>query len=55
MSSSSRVLSTEFKRRLSENWFLHVEASAYVGIDEDDVVYDVRRDSYIGVNLDYGF
>ena len=55
LSSSSRVLSTEFKRRLSENWFLHVEASAYVGIDEDDVVYDVRRDSYIGVNLDYGF
>ena len=55
LDNSSRVLSTEFKRRLSESWSLHVESSAYFGIDEDDVIYDVRRDSFIGVNLDYNF
>ena len=52
---SSRVLGAEFKRRFSDSWSLHVEASAYVGIDKEDVIYAVRRDSYIGVNLDYGF
>ena len=55
LDNDSRVLSAEFKRRLSDSWSLHVEGSAYVGIDEDDVVYEVRRDSYVGVNLDYGF
>ena len=55
LDNGSRVLGAEFKRRLSDSWSLHVEASAYVGIDKDDVVYAVRRDSYIGVNLDYGF
>ena len=55
LDNGSRILSTELKRRLSESWSLHVESSTYFGIDEDDVVYDVRRDSFIGVNLDYNF
>ena len=55
LDNSSRVLSTEFKRRLSESWSLHVESAAYFGIDENDAIYDVRRDSFIGVNLDYNF
>jgi len=52
---SSRVLNADFKRRLSDSWSLHVQSYAYVGIDEDDAMYDVRRDSFIGVNLDYNF
>ena len=55
LDNSSRVLSAEFKRRLSEHWSLHVESFAYLGIDEDDIVYPVRRDSFLGVNLDYSF
>ena len=55
LDNSSHVLSTEFKRRLSESWSLHVESTAYFGIDENDAIYDVRRDSFIGVNLDYNF
>ena len=55
LDNGSRVLSAEFKRRLSESWSLHMEGTAYAGIDEDDVVYDVRRDSFVGVNLDYNF
>ena len=55
LANSTRVLSAEFKRRLSENWSLHVEGTAYVDVDETDVIYEVRRDSFIGVNLDYNF
>ena len=52
---STRVLSAEFKRRLSDSWSLHVESSAYLGVAREDVIDAVRRDSYIGVNLDYNF
>ena len=55
LDNSSRVLSAEFKRRLSDHWSLHVESFAYLGIDEEDIVYPVRRDSFLGVNLDYNF
>ena len=55
LDNSSRVLGAEFKRRLSDNWSLHLEAAAYMGIDEDDAMYVARRDSYLGVNLDYNF
>ena len=65
----SRILNAEFKRRLTENWSLHVESTAYLEIDEGylvepvglfeglrrEVIYPARRDSYIGVNLDYHF
>ena len=55
LDSSSRILSAEFKRRLSDHWSLHAESFAYLGIDEKDIVYPVRRDSFLGVNLDYSF
>ena len=55
LDNSSRVLGAEFRRRLSDNWSLHVEAAAYMGVDEDDAMYAARRDSYLGVNLDYNF
>ena len=55
LDNSSRVLSAEFKRRLSDSWSLHMESSVYLDIDEQDVIYDVRKDSFIGVNLDYNF
>ena len=55
LDNGSRVFNAEFKRRLSDHWSLHVETFVYSGIDEDDVLYAVRRDSFIGVNLDYNF
>ena len=55
LANNTRVLSAEFKRRLSENWSLHVESTAYFDVDETDVIYDVRRDSFVGVNLGYNF
>ncbi len=53
---STRVLGAEFRRRLSDSWSLHAEASAYLEVDEKDIpVNPVRRDSFIAVNLDYSF
>ena len=55
LDSGSRVLTAELKRRLSDHWSVHAESIVYLGIDEDDLVYPVRRDSFLGVNLDYNF
>ena len=55
LDTDGRILSAEFKRRLSDRWSLHVESTLYFGIDRNDVAYDVRRDGFIGVNLDYNF
>ena len=51
----SRVLTAEFKRRLSDRWSLHMEASAYVNVDEDDPLFEVRGDSFVRASLDYSF
>ena len=55
LDTDGRILSAEFKRRLSDRWSLHVESTVYLDIDRNDVAYDVRRDGFIGVNLDYNF
>ena len=55
LDNSSRVFGAEFKRRLSDHWFLHIEVAAYEGIDQDDAIYPVRHDSYARINLDYNF
>ena len=52
---SSRVLSAEFKRRLTDSWSLHVEGLAYAEIEEEDVMYSVRRGSFIAASLAYSF
>lgn len=63
---NSRILNADFKRRLTDNWSLHVESFAYLEIDDGysvrmppplrrDIIYPVRRDSFLGVNLDYHF
>ena len=55
LNKSSRVVAGEFKRRLSDSWFLHVETSAFLEIDKNDFMYYVRRDSFVKVNLAYSF
>ena len=37
------------------NWFLHIESSACLEVDEDDFIYYVRRDGFIKIKLDYNF
>ena len=59
LDNGSHAISAEFKRRISDSWSLHVEGTAYSGIDAksvvEEVLYEVRRDSYVGLNLDYNF
>ena len=55
LDNGSRVLTAELKRRLSDHWSLHAESIVYLGIVQTDLIYPVRRDSFLGVNLDYNF
>ena len=52
---SSRAVSAEFKRRLSDSWSLHAEGLVYAEIEEEDVMHDVRRDSFVAASLAYSF
>ncbi len=51
----SKAVSGEFKRRLDDNWFMSIEGTAYADVAVNDILYDVRRDSFVGLNLDYSF
>lgn len=53
--SSSRVLAFELNRRLSDLWSLNLEAIAFLDIDRADIAYELRRDSFIDLNLIYNF
>lgn len=55
LENDSKVISGEFKRRLDDNWFMSIQGTAYANIAASDILYNVRRDSFIGLNLDYSF
>ena len=56
LDTDSRVFGAEFNRRISDNWSLNVEASAFSGVREDDkLLHPVHRDSNASINLDYSF
>ena len=51
---SGRVFGFEAKRRLDDNWLLELEGTAFHGVRwAGDVLYGVRRDSFIGLSLVY--
>ncbi len=50
-----RVLNLELKRQLSDSWLIRVEASANLSADPQDLTYDGRRDSFLGVELTFSF
>ena len=52
---TSRVMAVELNRRISEQWFLHLEVIALLGIDRAALDYELRRDSFIELNLIYNF
>ena len=52
----TRTLSLEFNRRLTDNWALNVEATAFLKVGELDVLQrDLRNDSFAGLNLTYSY
>ncbi len=55
MDYTTRILSVEWKRRLSDQWSMKFEAIALVDVDREDITYDTRRDSFVALNLTYSF
>ncbi|MDE0031659.1 MAG: hypothetical protein OXU75_00750 [Deltaproteobacteria bacterium] len=51
----SRSLNLELKRRLSDSWTMRLEAIANLSADPDDLTYDGRRDSFLGVDFTFSF
>ncbi len=51
----SHLIGGEVKRRLLDDWLLHIESVKYLKTDVTDALYPIRRDSYIRVKLAYNF
>ncbi len=51
----SRALSMELKRRLSDRWLMRLELIANLSVGPQDLTYDGRRDSFLGVDFTFSF
>ena len=52
---TTRVLTLEFNRRISDSWSVHLEAIALLDVDNTDLSCTTRRDSFIEMNAHYNF
>ena len=52
---TTRALSVELDRRISDLLSLNLEAIHLLSIDRADIHYDTRRDSFVDVRLIYNF
>ena len=56
LDNDSRILTAEFKRRLTDSWSMQAEAALYSGADRRDLLaHALHRDSFVSVKLDYSF
>ena len=55
LSHDYRALNVELKRRLSGSWTVRLEAIVNLSSDPEDLTYDGRRDSFLGVDFTYSF
>ncbi len=55
LDTGTRSFSVQMNRRLDDNLSLHLEGSLLENVGEDDPVYPSRRDSFIGMELTFGF
>ncbi len=53
LDATTRVLTFEFNRRISDSWSVHLEAIALLDVDNTDLSYTTRRDSFVELNLIY--
>ncbi|MCK4951864.1 MAG: hypothetical protein KAS48_08605 [Gammaproteobacteria bacterium] len=53
--SHARALSIEASRRLGNSWKLGIEARAYQNFPASDLLYTIRNDDYIQIDLNYYF
>ena len=52
---SSRVVTLELNRRITDRWSMSVESIALPGVDDADLHHDLRRDSFVSFSLIYNF
>ena len=52
---SSRLVTLEFNRRITDQWSLSVESIALSGVGKTDILYNTRRDSFFTFSLIYNF
>lgn len=50
---TSRMLSVEGSRRLGDNWKASLEARAFLDAEPDDLLYSLRDDDYLKLELKY--
>ncbi len=55
MDHGSRCAAVEFNRRLSDHWSINMEAVAFLNVGQSDLLYETRRDSFVGLDLTYAF
>ena len=55
LSHQYRALNLELKRRLTDSWSMRLEAIVNLSSDPEDLTYDGRRDSFVGVDFTYSF
>ncbi len=54
-SRATRTLVFEFDRRITDQWSLHLETIALLSVDEADLHYQMRTDSFVDMGLTYNF
>ena len=52
---ATHALGIGLERRISDQWSLNLEGVVLLAIDEKDIHYYTRRDSFIELNLNYSF
>ncbi len=55
LDTSARILNGELTRRISDYWSFQFEAFVYSSVEEDDILFEVRRDSFVKFKLNYNF
>ncbi len=51
----TRALNMELKRRLSDSWSMRLEGIVNLSTDPQDLTYDGRRDSFLGMEFSFSF
>jgi len=55
MDSSTKIIRFEASRRLSDTWKMILEGTFFADVDQNDILYDLRRDDFFRLELNYYF
>jgi hypothetical protein len=52
---STRALAVALERRIADRWSVNLESIYLLNIDQADIHYETRRDSFVDLSLVYNF